>query len=146
MHSQQIPLSPPNDTETVEVGVWADTVPAVLERREVGEWFEKVLDRPNLDLVRMTKEFPRQVPEESRSEKSPNLTSFSDAYPFLVISTASLADLNKRLAVKGKEPVSMANFRPNIVIESAAKPFAEDEWGRVKIGNVLFKGSEGICR
>lgn len=41
---------------------------------------------------------------------------FSDAFPLLVTSTASLAGLNHRLKTKGLEPVTMERFRPNIVL------------------------------
>lgn len=40
---------------------------------------------------------------------------FSDAYPLLVTSTASLDGLNRRLQAQGLEPVTMERFRPNIV-------------------------------
>ena len=51
--------------------------------------------------------------------------SFADAFPFLVISEESLADLNGRLDA----PLPMNRFRPNLVVAGAA-PYAEDTWGR----------------
>lgn len=60
--------------------------------------------------------------------------SFADGYPFLLIGEGSLTDLNSRL----KEPVSMRNFRPNIVV-SGADAFAEDGWKRIRIGTVEFE-------
>ncbi len=54
---------------------------------------------------------------------------FADGFPALVISAASLDDLNGRLA----EPVPMGRFRPNIVVEGVP-PFAEDGWQGVRIG------------
>ncbi|WP_174873201.1 MOSC domain-containing protein [Vogesella oryzae] len=60
--------------------------------------------------------------------------SFADGAPFLLIGEASLDDLNQRLAA----PVSMRHFRPNLVVKGAF-PFEEDEWQRVRIGEVEFE-------
>ena len=54
---------------------------------------------------------------------------FADAEPALLVSGASLADLNARLA----EPLPMNRFRPNLVVEGVGA-FAEDSWGAVRIG------------
>ncbi|MDK2123928.1 MOSC domain-containing protein [Parachitinimonas caeni] len=60
--------------------------------------------------------------------------SFADGYPLLLIGEASLADLNGRLA----QPVTMRHFRPNLVI-STDVPFIEDQWQRLRIGQVEFE-------
>ena len=59
--------------------------------------------------------------------------SFSDAYPLLLMNTASLYVLNARV---GRE-LEMARFRPNLVV-SGADAFAEDHWRHVRIGEVTF--------
>jgi uncharacterized protein YcbX len=55
---------------------------------------------------------------------------FADGFPFLLISEASLANLNARLP----SPVSMSRFRPNIVV-TGCPPHAEDDWRKLRIGN-----------
>lgn len=57
-------------------------------------------------------------------------TGFADGYPFLVVSEASLAELNRRLAAKGQEAVPMTRFRLSLVVAGEA-PFAEDGWGEL---------------
>jgi uncharacterized protein YcbX len=57
----------------------------------------------------------------------------SDGFPYLIISQASLEDLNGRL----KEPVGMERFRPNLVIAGGAA-FQEDGWRSVRIGTARF--------
>jgi uncharacterized protein YcbX len=47
------------------------------------------------------------------------LNQFSDGYPVLVLSEASLAGLNEKLQDGGHAAVGMARFRPNIVIGDA---------------------------
>jgi len=59
---------------------------------------------------------------------------FHDDSPLLVISQASLDDLNRRLAA----PLPMNRFRPNLVI-AGSKPFEEDLWQRVAVGNVVLR-------
>ena len=51
---------------------------------------------------------------------------FSDGYSFLLASTQSLTQMNKKL----EAPVKMTAFRPNIVCD-ASSAFAEDRWGRI---------------
>jgi uncharacterized protein len=64
-----------------------------------------------------------------------DIVSFADGYPFLLISEASLEDLNARL----EEPITMERFRPNIVI-TGTEPFAEDDYSEVWLGPISFRG------
>jgi uncharacterized protein YcbX len=66
---------------------------------------------------------------------------FADGWPALAISTASLDDLNGRLF----EPLPMNRFRPNIVVDGIG-PYAEDEWSRVRIGEVPVVGRKRCLR
>jgi ferredoxin len=66
---------------------------------------------------------------------------FADGYPLLLISQASLDDLNQRLLANNQKTVSMANFRPNIVVDNCL-PFAEDGWQYIRIGEIEFKVSK----
>lgn len=58
---------------------------------------------------------------------------FADGFPFLLISEASLEDLNTRLTA----PVTMDRFRPNIVV-GGCEPYAEDGWRIVQLGELIF--------
>jgi hypothetical protein len=66
------------------------------------------------------------------------LNQFSDGYPVLVLSEASLAGLNEKLQAAGATAVGMARFRPNIVIGDAPGaselvPHDEDRLDLLKI-------------
>lgn len=63
--------------------------------------------------------------------------SFADAFPVLVTTTGSRAALNRDIEKHGGEPVPMARFRPNVVIE-CEEPWAEDKWELLKIGDVVL--------
>ncbi|MBL8820941.1 MAG: MOSC domain-containing protein, partial [Planctomyces sp.] len=64
-------------------------------------------------------------------------TGFSDGFPLLLISEASLEDLNSRM----ERPVEMIRFRPNLVVSGCA-PFAEDGWKRLRIGGIATMVSD----
>ena len=74
---------------------------------------------------------------------SSDLFHFADGFPFLLVSEASLANLNDRLVSTGEEPVPMNRFRPNFVVSGVAA-FGEDAWPRVRIGGIVFR-SGGPC-
>ncbi|MEZ9418075.1 MOSC domain-containing protein, partial [Vibrio sp. 10N.286.49.E1] len=67
-------------------------------------------------------------------EKLGHNVSFADGYPMLIISQASLDELNRR----SPEIHSMDQFRTNFVV-SNTDPFAEDGWKRIRIGEVEFE-------
>lgn len=98
-------------------------------------------------LVRIGPAFHRPVRKLSEVLRAwgrpPPLVAFADAFPFLLASEASLADLNDRLAVCGEEPVPWDRFRPNLVI-AGCPAHAEDTWPRLRIGAVTFRAA-GPC-
>jgi len=73
--------------------------------------------------------------------------SLADEAPVLLASTTSLADLNARLKARGKTPVDMRRFRPNVVI-SGLRPWEEDCIKTVRIGGVTFHAWQrcGRCK
>jgi uncharacterized protein YcbX len=66
---------------------------------------------------------------------------FADGWPALVISTASLDDLNGRLP----GPLPMNRFRPNLVVDGIG-PYGEDRWRRVRVGDVGIVGRKPCFR
>lgn len=119
------------------VQVWQDRVQSSVH--DLGSaWFTRYLGVQH-ELVYMPNGERRQVnPERARAG---DLVSFADAYPFLLISEASLADLNARLP----EPMAMERFRPNIVI-TGTEPYAEDDYAQVQIGEITFRGPKRCDR
>ena len=121
--------------EYAPITVWRDTVDAQRCGAEADAWLSELLGG-EFRLVHMgvrswrgTKLFPRHP------------VSFADAYPLLAFSEASVAMLNGRLPT----PVSVRNFRPNLVI-SGSQPFEEDSWARIRVGEVEFDLVKGCDR
>jgi uncharacterized protein len=114
------------------VRVWSDTCAAYDMGDIAAQWLTDFLmaDRPagqpagKLRLVRFDPDHPRPVSSKWTQGKSA-VTQFSDGYPLLVLSEASLDDLNQRLHKKGEPPISIERFRPNIVL-SGLQPHDED--------------------
>jgi uncharacterized protein YcbX len=92
-------------------------------------------------LVRIGADFYR--PSLKPAARPGDLVTFADSCPFLIISEASLADLNDRLISQGEDAVPMNRFRPNLVVSGCAA-FAEDTWPRFRIGHVTFRAA-GRC-
>jgi MOSC domain-containing protein len=137
MPNLQIPLRPANE-DLIDVGVWGDTIKGALVGEEADRWFSGFL-RFHCHLVRKPDDDLRLV--DSIYAESGDQVGFADGYAFLLISEASLADLNGRL----ENPLPVNRFRPNFVV-SGCGPYAEDEWGRLRIGDVSFRVAEACPR
>lgn len=107
----------------------------------VAEWLSEFLGQA-LRLVRIGEQFYRPILKPGKAQPG-DVVSFADAYPFLIISEASLDNLNDRLAAKGEETLPMDRFRPNFVVSGCAA-YAEDTWAKVQIGESLFRNG-GPC-
>jgi MOSC domain-containing protein len=117
----------------VAVSIWHDAgVGAVDQGDLAADWFSTVLSI-DCRLVRMADDTVRQV-DQQYAPRAADQVGFADAFPFLVISEESLADLNTRL----DEPLPMNRFRPNIVMRGADEPYAEDSWRAIQIGGVTL--------
>jgi hypothetical protein len=88
----------------------------------------------------MAPHFRRQV-NPNFAQRPEDQVAFADAFPFLLISEASLDDLNARMHA----PLPMNRFRPNIVITGCA-PYAEDTWPSLRIGSVDFAAAKACVR
>ncbi|ACO65586.1 predicted protein, partial [Micromonas commoda] len=125
----EVPLAPASPLPRCKVGVWEWEGLAGDEGSEASEWFTRYLGKTNR-WRRLTSKPRRRVDREFASPGSGS--AFSDGYPVLLASDASLRELNERLAT----PVPMNRFRPNVTVDGAIEPFAEDGWGGVVFGGV----------
>jgi hypothetical protein len=99
----------------LNVRVWNDSVPAWDMGALAAQWCSDFAGRP-LRLVRFDPEH-RRLSERRWTGKYEAQTAFADAFALLVTSTASLAELNRRLQQQGAAPVDMSRFRPNLVLD-----------------------------
>jgi uncharacterized protein YcbX len=117
---------------------------------EASDWLGSVLGRDDLRLVWCDDPSRRSLnPAHSRPGDH---TGFADGYPVTLASLDSLGRLNDWI-VEGAlergetapEPLPIQRFRPNLVVEGAAA-FAEDDWQRVRIGDVGFRKAKLVDR
>jgi len=116
---------------TVDVEVWRDRCRAIPVGAGADAWLGALLGEP----VRLVWMPPEEVrPVDPRYGRPGDRVGFADGFPLLLISRASLEDLNGRLAV----PVAMERFRPNVEV-SGCGPYAEDRWSRLEVAGVGFR-------
>ncbi|MEZ7847915.1 MAG: MOSC N-terminal beta barrel domain-containing protein [Polaromonas sp.] len=101
----------------VRASVWGQDVAAYDMGATAAQWVSDFLG-VKARLVRFDPEHKR-ASSLSWTGGLEALNQFSDGYPLLVTSEASLKGLNDKLRVAGQEAVSMARFRPNIVLGDA---------------------------
>jgi uncharacterized protein YcbX len=97
------------------VRVWDDEVRAYDMGELAAQWFSDYLGR-RARLVRFDPE-QRRASDPRWSGGVDAQTAFADGFALLVVSTASLAELNRRLVARGQPPVAMERFRPNLVLD-----------------------------
>jgi uncharacterized protein len=130
MPSLRVPREKPGDAR--DVTVWKFTGRGIDSGDEAAAWFSQFLETP-LRLVRFDASMPRECsPLWTLGTRA--VTEFSDGFPVLVISRASLTDLNSRLP----KSLPMQRFRPNVVIDDVA-PYAEDRIHELRSGAVTLR-------
>lgn len=118
--------------EKAKVKIWKDFCDVFIGNTKINHWFSRYIGT-SVRLVKYDFYNPRS--SDITYSNPSDIVSFADGFPLLVISQASLDDLNSRLI----EPVTMENFRPNIVVDGVSA-YEEDKWHRVKIGEAEFEG------
>ncbi|MCO7571150.1 MOSC domain-containing protein [Pseudomonas chlororaphis] len=113
------------------VTIWQDSLRVPDAGDEAAAWVSEFVGKPTR-LVQVP-------PERARSTaagygKDDDQVAFADGFPLLLIGQASLDDLSSRVG----RPLEMLRFRPNLVIEGS-DAFAEDQWRRIRIGDLEFR-------
>jgi uncharacterized protein YcbX len=118
--------------------VFDDIVKAYDMGNLAAQWFSDFLG-VKARLVRFDPEEKRlSDPQWTGDIQAEN--AFNDGFPLLVASTASLAELNTRLAARGVAPVTMERFRPNLVLDGL-QAFDEDN-----LSDIDITTAEGVVK
>jgi uncharacterized protein YcbX len=118
--------------ESVEVTCWRDQCAAIDEGDVAARWLSSFLG----DTYRLVR-FDSRRPRLSNSAWTGAVAAknqFTDGYPWLVLSRASLDDLNSRLPKR----LPMNRFRPNIVFDGMGA-YEEDRTAEFQIGEAKFR-------
>ena len=119
------------------ITIWRDTFEALDAGDEAAQWLSSRLGQP-CRLVAFAADVRRVVDEKYALGAQ---TSFTDAYPLLIVNEASLDALNATLP----SPIPMDRFRPNLVVR-ASDAWVEDGWSKLRVGSVPFDGVKPCAR
>jgi uncharacterized protein YcbX len=124
--------------ERTEVEVWGERVAAYDMGALCAQWFSDFLGRP-LRLARFDPEAPRRADRKWTGDLEA-ANAFQDGFPLLVASATSIDEVNRRLASAGQPPVTLARFRPNLVLGGL------DANGEDHLDEIVFATAEGPVR
>lgn len=135
----QLAIDLHHDGPRRKVEVWKDSCVGVDAGQEASDWLLALMGEP-LRLVRIDESVPRLANPEYAGP-DPHSITFTDGYPILLISRASLEELNRKLPA----PLPMNRFRPSIVIEGVPA-HAEDALTTFRFGRVAIRGVKPCTR
>jgi uncharacterized protein YcbX len=133
----EVPLQRPSSSngDAREVTVWRAKCLAWDEGDAAARWLTAVLGK-DLRLVRFDP--TRRRPVDDGFEGA---AMFSDGFPVLVLSRASLDDLNGRLPA----PLPVNRFRPNVLLDGC-EPYEEDRIATMTAGAVRLRNVKACTR
>ncbi|MCC5932464.1 MAG: MOSC domain-containing protein [Cyclobacteriaceae bacterium] len=117
--------------EATEVQIWDDQCKAIIMPASVNDWFSDKL-KMNCRMVYMPEDSIRLADPDYVPET--NKVSFADAFPYLLVTSASLHQVSE----KAGQTMDVSRFRPNLVIDNDI-PFEEDSWKKIAIGECVFR-------
>jgi len=126
----QIPINELT-ADDIDVSVFDDNMKATVVSEEANQWFS---DRLNTSLrlfkvskvTNRIKDFSKYVDTDQKE----TVVSFADGYPYLILSTASMDQLNSKMDVD----LDIDRFRANIIVD-VDHPHDEDAWKSIQIGD-----------
>jgi uncharacterized protein YcbX len=119
--------------------VWRSQCAAFDAGDEAAQFLSDWLGRP-LRLVRFDARRARLANHDWTGGRDVP-TAFSDGYPLLVLSQASIDDLSARVG----KPLPVERFRPNLLL-AGVEPYAEDEAGAAVAGAARFALTKACTR
>ncbi|KAM8947552.1 mitochondrial amidoxime reducing component 2 [Pelodytes ibericus] len=142
MDSLSIPLNLPSTHEIVTCKVHGNPAPGRDCGDEASKWITSFLkSKETYRLLQFEETMkPRNPKNEYVAYTENDKVAYPDLSPLLLLSEASVDDLNSRLLTK----VTQRNFRPNIVVSGCAA-FEEDSWKEMQIGNDVILKSVMPC-
>ncbi|CAF0729060.1 unnamed protein product [Adineta steineri] len=127
--------------EIMHCHCWDDPILGLRYDDNVSQWFRTYFESDNeIDLVVFDeKQFAarpsKDKPDFPNVAKDHDVAVYHDICPMHVCTLESVIDLNTRLEKK----IKVCNFRPNLIIKNLDKPYMEDCWREIEIGEVKLR-------
>lgn len=125
-----LPLFPVDGNE-INTTIWKDQCSAKTTSKDADRWLSDFLGI-DCKLVYQPDSVVRPVVPDYAINT--DKVTFTDGFPFLIVSEASLAALNQATGLQ----LPFQRFRPNLVI-SHCESYAEDCWREISINNIAFR-------
>ncbi|MBX2872123.1 MAG: MOSC domain-containing protein [Saprospiraceae bacterium] len=121
----------PASSEELPARVFSGNTHGIPLQKEIDSWFSDLLQH-ECRLLHMPAAITRPVLAKHAGQEG-DAMNYADQCPILLVSEASMDDLNGKL----DEAIDHRHFRPNIVISGNAA-FAEDTWKHIRVGDCTF--------
>ncbi len=128
--SISLAIAPQGGSEIIST-IWKDQCPSKTISKQADQWLSDFLEI-ECKLVYQPDHVTRFVDPHYASKT--DIVNFSDGFPFLITSQASLDSLNEAMGLT----LPMQRFRPNLVI-AQCESYAEDSWREIIINNIAFR-------
>lgn len=135
-HMPELAIAREATSASRAVTVWRSAVRGFDAGERAARWLSDWLAH-DVRLVRFDPAVTRLCNPDYAGDSGAH-TYFADGYPVLVVGSASLDDLNARLAARGEPALPMNRFRPNVVL-AGLPPFDEDHVASFTIGTVVLR-------
>ncbi|KAJ6666927.1 hypothetical protein lerEdw1_018929 [Lerista edwardsae] len=136
MKDLEIPVKPSTKNPVWNCRVFGFDAPGRDCGEEAAQWITAFLNSQPYRLVHFEANMvPRNAKDFMKPFRPSDKIAYPDCSPVMVLSEASVEELNSRLERK----VQIRNFRPNILVTGCG-PFEEDTWDEIIIGTAEMKG------
>ena len=135
--SISLPLFPTGGDNCL-TSIWNEQCLAKTTSKYANQWLSDFL---GLDCKLVYQDDDTIRPVDTNYANNTDKVNFSDGFPFLLVSEASLASLNQAMNLD----LPMLRFRPNLVI-SQCESYAEDSWREISINSIQFRLPKACSR
>ncbi|KAK7317272.1 hypothetical protein RJT34_01353 [Clitoria ternatea] len=139
------------DGAVVDIELYGQSYKVYSYHKETNAWFSEAIGKP-CTLLRYSSSNHDFMLKKTNGvvtcRNAENKLNFSNEAQFLLVSEESVSDLNKRLSsgISGAlVQVNASRFRPNLMV-SGGRPYAEDAWKYIRIGDTYFSSLGGCNR
>ncbi|XP_041106521.1 mitochondrial amidoxime-reducing component 1 [Polyodon spathula] len=136
MEELQVPIKLSRSNSVKDCRVWGSDIQGRDCGEEASRWITRYLNNEKtFRLVQYELDMQPRRPHDTEKRFKPNdKVAYPDYSPIMLLSEASLEDLNTRLEKK----VEMRHFRPSIIV-TGCDAFAEDSWHELQIGGTCLR-------
>ncbi|XP_070566214.1 mitochondrial amidoxime-reducing component 1-like [Ptychodera flava] len=126
------------DPKIVDTRVWNQDIQGIYCGQEAEDWLSKYFKSSGYKLLHANEKVALRdafkKPRGKQVGKKGDVLAYHDDGTFTLMSQDTVDDLNQKL----DKPVSIRNFRPNIVV-SGCSAYSEDNWKFIKIGGAILR-------